>query len=475
MAEQKLVLAETEMTIPAATKPENRRNLSSLIGTGVAVLIAAIAGVTADQAQRNAQTQRTIASLEREAAGALKQFEFAQFEALMTAMKAGQKLHSVLPTIDVQDSTSSPQLTLQTLLTNIQGRPLYGHQGLVWKVIYSPDGKSLGTTGADYTARVWNLQGQQIALLEGHQGGVMSVVYSPDGKSLATSGEDNTARVWNLQGQQIALLKGHQGGVRSIVYSPDGKSLATSSEDGTARVWNLQGQQITLLKGHQGNVTRVVYSPDGKSLGTTGKDGTARVWNLQRQQIAEFQEKDARVTDLSFAPDSATIAIATSNGTVRMYPVETLEQLLHRGCAWAESYLVNHARELQELPICQEPNRLKIAAANLITQSEELARKGDIDKAIDRPPPARTQPSPNPSDVATKIPGAATLGDSFARHRRSTPSVPNWLRLLAGFRLGRDGVFEYIPWRGDCPSDRAPDSLAPALGYSATARLTTQT
>ncbi|MGI0495223.1 WD40 repeat domain-containing protein [Alkalinema pantanalense CENA528] len=335
--------AETELAEANQQLGKVRRwTIASGAGAIAALVVAAIAvpsSFVAKDAQKKAET---IASLERSATASLKQFEFAPFEALISSLKAAQKLQNALKTGALPEPTMSPQLALHTILTNIRDRPLYGHQG-----------------------------------------DVLSVVYSPDGKSLATRGSDGTARVWNLQGQQIAELKGHQGDVLSVVYSPDGKSLATRGSDGTARVWNLQGQQIAELKGHQGDVLSVVYSPDGKSLATRGIDGTARVWNLQGQQIAEFQEKGATVSDVTFAPNAASIAIATSNGRVLIYPVETLEQLLTRGCDWADSYLVTYASELQELTACQTPDRLTRAANYLISQSEKSARKGNLNKAIE--------------------------------------------------------------------------------------------
>jgi WD40 repeat protein len=83
---------------------------------------------------------------------------------------------------------------------------------------------------------VWNLSGQQLAQLNGHQGFVWSVSFSPDGKLLATAGSDGTAKVWNLSGQQVAEFKGHQGSVYEVSFSPDGKLLATAGDDGTVRL-----------------------------------------------------------------------------------------------------------------------------------------------------------------------------------------------------------------------------------------------
>ncbi|MCX5965420.1 MAG: hypothetical protein NT070_20515, partial [Cyanobacteria bacterium] len=98
-------------------------------------------------------------------------------------------------------------------------------------------------------ARIWDTSGKELAQLKGHQGSVWTVSYSPDGKTLATSGKDGTVRIWDTSGKELAQLKGHQGSVWTVSYSPDGKTLATRGEDGTVRIWDTSGRQIAQYDG----------------------------------------------------------------------------------------------------------------------------------------------------------------------------------------------------------------------------------
>jgi WD40 repeat protein len=45
------------------------------------------------------------------------------------------------------------------------------------------------------------------------------------------------ARLWDRQGNELAVLRGHENYIRSAVFSPDGQTILTASEDGTARLW----------------------------------------------------------------------------------------------------------------------------------------------------------------------------------------------------------------------------------------------
>jgi len=51
--------------------------------------------------------------------------------------------------------------------------------------------------------------------------------------------DDGTARLWDLEGNEVNVFKGHNGAVQSIDIAPDGEHLLTSSADATARIWPL--------------------------------------------------------------------------------------------------------------------------------------------------------------------------------------------------------------------------------------------
>ena len=72
----------------------------------------------------------------------------------------------------------------------------------------------------------------------GHPDGAFGAAFSPDGKFILTSGADGTARLWDVQtGNEVRRFTGHTNQVRSVVFSLDGKYILTASDDNTARLW----------------------------------------------------------------------------------------------------------------------------------------------------------------------------------------------------------------------------------------------
>ncbi len=113
-----------------------------------------------------------------------------------------------------------------------------------------------------------------------HDGGVFSLGFSPDGKRLASGGGDYAIRVWDVDTRQLVhkLTSGRM--VRGVSFSPDGKILAAGNEDWTVRWWDVATWEplVAPVKTRSDRIESVAFSPDGQYFATGSFDGLIDLW-----------------------------------------------------------------------------------------------------------------------------------------------------------------------------------------------------
>jgi WD40 repeat protein/serine/threonine protein kinase len=234
------------------------------------------------------------------------------------------------------------------------------HDGWVWAVAFSPDGRTALTGGKDCMARRWDVRtGKPKGEPLRHRHPVWSVAYSPDGRTILTgSGDDQVregeARLWDAaSGEPLGPPLPHPDEVHGAVFSPDGRRFLAFCDEEVC-VWRFdRGRPADrLVLPHPRPKQRLekiqprlsaVFSPDSRLVLTGGEDGTARLWDAATGAArGEPLHHDGPVLALAFSPDGSRVLTGSYDGTARLWDVATCRQhgpdLTHLGSVHAVTF-----------------------------------------------------------------------------------------------------------------------------------------
>lgn len=288
---------------------------------------------------------------------------------------------------------ANPTRECTTQLWNLQGKllaTLRGHHGPLQGMQFSPNSKYLVTWEMDkipdkktacnpklqedwlkssvqqglvdfkLTVRLWDLQGNQLAILydkENSDASYTGVDFSPDGQhflamlknSLSTEQRGHrTRQVYTIQGNEIAPIYQLEDTTEAVEFSPDGQTLVTSDKNGTIHFRTLQGQRLRSFQTPDNTIDEIRFSPDGKRFATVihqergeAKDvSMIRLWTVQGNLLATFTSSSilsffsdysySSPSRLNFTPDGNRLVttegeLESSNLMLRLWNLQGQE------------------------------------------------------------------------------------------------------------------------------------------------------
>ena len=200
--------------------------------------------------------------------------------------------------------------------------------GEVYDVAFSPDSSILASTNDDWKVRLWDVETGTIRrTIVGHNGPVWSVAYSSDGKMIASSSNDAT-RTWDAAtGTPLHTLprgRARGGNASALTFSPDNTTLLQYSDrDRHMLLWDVTTGTLRHTFDALSGILDVAYSPDGATFAATfGTNDMVRLWNVVTGTLVHRLEHSDITFDVVYSSNSRTLISSGSDG-VRVWDVAT--------------------------------------------------------------------------------------------------------------------------------------------------------
>lgn len=227
-----------------------------------------------------------------------------------------------------------------------------GH-GWVRSIAVSPDGSVVATGGNDRKVRLWSVRDGSLHMeLPGHERPVYRVAFTPDGRSLLSADLKGVVIQWDLRpgkearrfdASKLYAYNGGQqvdyGGVRDFSLSRDGRYLACSGLiEASNPLGAVSNPAVVLLDWQEGKELLlqrpkedlkgvgwgVRFHPDGFLILAVGGNGGGFLMFWKPDAVNEFHKLGLPNTgrDLDLHPDGVRLAVPHHDGKLRLYAMQ---------------------------------------------------------------------------------------------------------------------------------------------------------
>lgn len=241
-----------------------------------------------------------------------------------------------------QSGKSHKELSALHLCQEIQA-----HEGCIWSIKFSFDGRFLASAGEDKVIHVWEVHECEVLSIRPEEGNLTpihpsllaSMERNSHGEAPPLSGEKKKKgrfgsrraddpipdhvhvpeTVFSLSDKPFCSFNGHLDEVLDLSWSKS-QLLLSSSMDKTARLWDLETRTCLKMFAHNDYVTCIQFNPTDEDYFISGSlDAKVRIWNIPERHVVDWTDIHEMVTAISYTPDGQGALVGTHKGGCRTY------------------------------------------------------------------------------------------------------------------------------------------------------------
>ncbi|CAL5030877.1 unnamed protein product [Urochloa decumbens] len=223
---------------------------------------------------------------------------------------------------------------------------IQAHNGSIWSIRFSPDGRYLASAGEDCVIHVWEVSEFE---RKPEENGVCNPFVamvcngSPE-PNLALASQDGSnsekkrrtrflesrrsvssdrlmvpEHVFALSEKPIRTFVGHSEDVLDLCWSKS-QYLLSSSMDKTVKLWHISSTSCLKTFSHSDYVTCIQFNPvDDRYFISGSLDEKVRIWSTQNREIVDWHDLHEMVTAACYTPDGQSALIGSNKGSCHIY------------------------------------------------------------------------------------------------------------------------------------------------------------